>query len=82
MAELILESPRSWFIGCGAALNFVAGDKKRAPVWMQKAGLEWAFRLGHEPRRLFGRYILHDMPFAFQLMLQSFAVGARRAVSL
>ena len=40
----------------GASLDFVAGRVRRAPRWMQKSGLEWAFRLSLEPRRLFGRY--------------------------
>lgn len=41
----------------GAAFDFVAGSIKRAPRWMQKAGLEWAWRLLHEPRRLGRRYL-------------------------
>jgi N-acetylglucosaminyldiphosphoundecaprenol N-acetyl-beta-D-mannosaminyltransferase len=40
----------------GASLEFAAGRIRRAPRWMQKSGLEWAFRLRLEPRRLFGRY--------------------------
>ncbi|MHB1558418.1 MAG: WecB/TagA/CpsF family glycosyltransferase [Isosphaeraceae bacterium] len=40
----------------GASLEFAAGRIRRAPRWMQKSGLEWAFRLGLEPRRLAGRY--------------------------
>jgi N-acetylglucosaminyldiphosphoundecaprenol N-acetyl-beta-D-mannosaminyltransferase len=43
-------------IGIGASLDFIAGKFSRAPVWMQKRGLEWLFRLGQEPRRLFKRY--------------------------
>jgi N-acetylglucosaminyldiphosphoundecaprenol N-acetyl-beta-D-mannosaminyltransferase len=41
----------------GASLDFVAGRIRRAPRWMQRFGLEWAFRLSLEPRRLFGRYV-------------------------
>jgi N-acetylglucosaminyldiphosphoundecaprenol N-acetyl-beta-D-mannosaminyltransferase len=40
----------------GASLDFAAGRIRRAPRWMQKSGLEWAFRLWLEPRRLFARY--------------------------
>jgi N-acetylglucosaminyldiphosphoundecaprenol N-acetyl-beta-D-mannosaminyltransferase len=40
----------------GASLDFAAGRVHRAPLWMQKAGLEWAYRLWLEPRRLAGRY--------------------------
>jgi N-acetylglucosaminyldiphosphoundecaprenol N-acetyl-beta-D-mannosaminyltransferase len=60
--------PRAWFIGCGAAVNFVAGDIGRAPRWMQRTGLEWAHRLGTEPRRLAGRYLKHDAPYAMKLL--------------
>jgi N-acetylglucosaminyldiphosphoundecaprenol N-acetyl-beta-D-mannosaminyltransferase len=63
--------PRSWFIGCGAAVNFVAGDVERAPRWMQRTGLEWAHRLGTEPRRLAGRYLRHDAPYALRLLAQA-----------
>lgn len=41
----------------GASLDFAAGRIHRAPRWMRNSGLEWAFRLGLEPRRLFGRYV-------------------------
>ena len=58
--------PRAWFVGCGAAVNFVAGDVDRAPRWMQRSGLEWAHRLGTEPRRLAGRYLRHDAPYALR----------------
>jgi N-acetylglucosaminyldiphosphoundecaprenol N-acetyl-beta-D-mannosaminyltransferase len=43
-------------VNVGAAIDFAAGRVRRAPRWMQRSGLEWAFRLGREPRRLFGRY--------------------------
>jgi N-acetylglucosaminyldiphosphoundecaprenol N-acetyl-beta-D-mannosaminyltransferase len=44
-------------IGVGAAFDFLAGRKAQAPLWMQRNGLEWLFRLGQEPRRLFRRYL-------------------------
>lgn len=40
----------------GATIDFLAGHKRRSPVWMQQTGLEWAHRLASEPRRLAGRY--------------------------
>jgi N-acetylglucosaminyldiphosphoundecaprenol N-acetyl-beta-D-mannosaminyltransferase len=43
-------------IGVGAAFDFLAGTKRQAPVWMQRNGLEWLFRLCSEPRRLWRRY--------------------------
>jgi N-acetylglucosaminyldiphosphoundecaprenol N-acetyl-beta-D-mannosaminyltransferase len=63
--------PRTWFVGCGAAVNFVAGDVGRAPRWMQRSGLEWAHRLGTEPRRLAARYLRHDAPYALRLLAGS-----------
>ncbi|GGK92006.1 WecB/TagA/CpsF family glycosyltransferase [Mangrovihabitans endophyticus] len=68
------ELPQAWFMGCGAAVNFVAGDVDRAPRWMQRTGLEWAHRLGTEPRRLAGRYLRHDAPYALRLL----SAAARR----
>lgn len=62
--------PHAWFVGCGAAIGFAAGTLARAPRWMQQAGLEWAFRLLVEPRRLLGRY-LHDIPYASALLARS-----------
>ncbi|MCO5090971.1 WecB/TagA/CpsF family glycosyltransferase [Bosea sp. (in: a-proteobacteria)] len=43
-------------IGVGAAFDFLAGTKRQAPLWMQRNGLEWLFRLLSEPRRLWRRY--------------------------
>lgn len=45
-------------IGVGAAFDFLSGEVRRAPYWMQKGGLEWLFRLLTEPRRLWRRYII------------------------
>ncbi|MGI8879701.1 MAG: WecB/TagA/CpsF family glycosyltransferase [Jatrophihabitans sp.] len=61
----------AWFVGCGAALDFIAGEVPRAPGWMQRFGLEWAHRLVKEPRRMFRRYIIHDIPFALSLLGRS-----------
>jgi N-acetylglucosaminyldiphosphoundecaprenol N-acetyl-beta-D-mannosaminyltransferase len=43
-------------VGVGAAFDFLSGLKPQAPRWMQRSGLEWLFRLGSEPRRLWPRY--------------------------
>jgi N-acetylglucosaminyldiphosphoundecaprenol N-acetyl-beta-D-mannosaminyltransferase len=60
--------PDTWFLGCGMAVNFVAGHQVRAPQWMQRAGLEWAHRLTTEPSRLARRYLRHDAPYALRLL--------------
>ena len=51
-------------VGVGAALDFVAGRVRRAPRWVSRAGLEWLWRLGREPRRLWRRYLVQDPAFA------------------
>lgn len=56
-------------IGVGASLDFVAGSMPRAPGWMSRAGLEWLFRLVHEPRRLAHRYLVRD-PWFLVIMLR------------
>lgn len=43
-------------VGVGATIDFLAGQVRRAPKWMQRTGTEWIFRLLQEPRRLFARY--------------------------
>ena len=63
--------PHIWFLASGGSLDFIAGETTRAPEWMQNAGLEWMHRLTHEPRRLFTRYVVHDMPFALRLLARS-----------
>lgn len=51
------------FVGVGAAFDFHAGLKRQAPPWVQRAGLEWAFRLAVEPRRLAWRYLKNNPRF-------------------
>jgi N-acetylglucosaminyldiphosphoundecaprenol N-acetyl-beta-D-mannosaminyltransferase len=61
MAEHIGRVSASALIGVGAAFDFVSGRKKRAPTWMQRAGLEWLHRLSKEPRRLWRRYAQYPL---------------------
>ena len=48
-------------ITMGGCVDFIAGSVKRAPMWMQKAGLEWLFRFLQEPKRMFKRYFVDDV---------------------
>jgi N-acetylglucosaminyldiphosphoundecaprenol N-acetyl-beta-D-mannosaminyltransferase len=57
-----------WIVTCGGCFNFAAGDYARAPLWMQKNGLEWLFRLHKQPRRLFWRYLITN-PVAIAMLL-------------
>jgi len=50
-------------IGVGASLDFIAGAQTRAPKWMSDSGLEWAYRLAQDPRRMASRYLLRDPQF-------------------
>jgi len=50
-------------IGVGAAFDFLARTKKQAPLWMQRVGLEWFFRLMSEPKRLWRRYLIGNSKF-------------------
>lgn len=50
-------------LGVGASIDFLAGRARRAPRWISAAGLEWLFRLLHEPRRLARRYLVRDPRF-------------------
>lgn len=51
------------FMAVGAAIDFEAGNKPRAPELISKLGLEWLYRLASEPKRLWKRYLLDDFPF-------------------
>ncbi len=78
--ELLIERvratlPDAWWLGVGNSFSFLAGDVKRAPLWMQKHGLEWVHRLVQEPKRLFRRYVVLGLPFAAALLGRSMVQG-------
>ena len=56
-------------LGVGAGFDFHAGTVKRAPVWMQKSGLEWFYRLTQDPKRLFKRYVVTNTKFLWYLLI-------------
>lgn len=57
-------------IGVGAAFDYHSGMMRRAPLWWQQHGLEWLYRLGSEPRRLFKRYMVTNTLFVIGLIRQ------------
>jgi len=59
-------------MGVGGTFDVAIGRVKRAPLWMQKSGLEWFYRFLQEPRRMFRRYFIDDMAF-FWLFIKEFA---------
>lgn len=65
-------------IAVGAAFPFLAGRQPMAPAWMQRAGLEWLFRLGREPGRLWRRYLLLNPLYVAGILLQKLGVRFNR----
>ena len=74
--------PGVWFVSCGITFSFVAGEMRRAPVVLQRLGLEWLHRLVQEPRRLFVRYVLKDLPFVSKLLWSVMRMRARSVARL
>jgi N-acetylglucosaminyldiphosphoundecaprenol N-acetyl-beta-D-mannosaminyltransferase len=58
--------------GVGQAFDIIAGRTKRPPDWMASHGLEWLYRLVHEPRRLWKRYAIYNSLFLWYLLLERF----------
>ena len=73
-------------LGVGAAVDFLSGMVRRAPLWMQRCGLEWLYRILCEPRRLWKRYLVDDSPFLLRvlghLFLRTFSARAQKTNSL
>jgi exopolysaccharide biosynthesis WecB/TagA/CpsF family protein len=69
IAQKLLERgvARGLALCIGASINFLTGKERRAPLWMQKAGVEWAFRLFQDPSRLAKRYLVRG-PRIFKLL--------------
>ncbi len=74
LAQAIAAQPDATGVGLciGAALEFCAGVKPRAPIWMQRAGLEWFHRFSRNPWRLSRRYLIDDPPVLLSLLGESF----------
>ena len=68
-------------IGVGGSFDVIAGKKKRAPLWMQTAGLEWLYRLIQEPQRLWKRYLVTNLQFIYRLLSSSIA-GWRKSIAV
>lgn len=76
--QLLEDLPRTWFMGCGGALDMAAGEVPRAHPLLQDVGAEWAHRLSQEPRRLARRYLVDDVPYALRLVWGSALDRIRR----
>ena len=60
-------------MGVGGSFDVVAGKTKRAPVWMQKIGLEWFYRFLQEPRRMWKRYLVGNSRFIWLVLKEKFS---------
>lgn len=58
-------------VGVGAAFDYLAGNIRRAPRWMQNYNLEWLFRLLQDPNRLFKRYLITNSKFIYKILLKN-----------
>ena len=81
MADHIGRLDAPVMVGIGAAFDFHAGLKKQAPRFIQQSGMEWAFRLATEPRRLWKRYLANNPAFVW-LALQEIWRAQRRVPTL
>ena len=61
---------KGFMVGVGAGFDYYAGNIKRAPEWMQKANLEWMYRLLQDPKRLLGRYWHTNTKFIWNAMVK------------
>jgi N-acetylglucosaminyldiphosphoundecaprenol N-acetyl-beta-D-mannosaminyltransferase len=68
MARHAVELPRTVMVGIGAGIDVLGGRQAAAPAWMTRVGLEWAYRLIHEPRRLARRYLWEDPRFFWWML--------------
>jgi hypothetical protein len=69
-------------IGVGGSFELLAGIRKRAPQWVQSVGMEWAFRLAQEPRRLAKRYLVGNSVFSYYALRYLFSEEALEARDL
>lgn len=80
--ELRSRFPAAYYLNTGAAMAFWTGTHRRAPQYLQSLGLEWAFRLVQEPRRLARRYLVEDTPFLVRTWLCSYGARVARQLRL
>jgi len=70
------------FMACGGLFDFLSGYSRRAPRWMQHAGLEWLFRSLLEPRRLLGRYLRGNTWFTLRYLIGPYSIAIRKKETL
>lgn len=64
-------------MGVGGSFDIIAGRTKRAPLWMQKSGLEWCYRIYQEPKRMWKRYAKTNPVFVWMVIKEYFRMKAQ-----
>lgn len=67
------EIPANFIFGVGGLFDIYSGQKKRAPKWLQKIGMEWFYRFSQEPRRMWQRYMIGNFRFIFMVLKEKFS---------
>lgn len=67
----------NFIMGVGGSFDVVAGLTKRAPLWMQKIGLEWFYRFIQEPRRMWKRYLVGNSKFIWLVLAEKFSTSKK-----
>ena len=80
--ELLTQLDRGVVLCVGATIDFLAGVVERSPAWVQRAGLEWLFRIALEPKRLAGRYLAAGPFFLWQVVRAVVAAARRQGVEV
>lgn len=78
LAEHAAELDVRYVLGVGALLDFLSGRISRAPLWMRRMRLEWLWRLGLEPRRMFLRYVWGNAAFLARALVHRITVPGSR----
>ena len=63
----------NFVMGVGGSFDVIAGKVKRAPIWMQKVGLEWFYRFAQEPQRMWKRYLIGNTQFIRLVLKEAFS---------
>ncbi len=71
IAENLARTGVRFAMGVGGSFDHLSGQARRAPGWMQRAGLEWLYRLAREPRRLWRRYLIGNTAFIWLVLKQA-----------
>jgi N-acetylglucosaminyldiphosphoundecaprenol N-acetyl-beta-D-mannosaminyltransferase len=61
---------KGFMVGVGAGFDYLVGNIKRAPIWMQNHNLEWLYRLIQDPKRLFKRYFVTNPKFLWHVCMR------------